>query len=143
LVHRLLQRLGFGSPDDERLAREIVLGMLKPEEIASSADRSPTELADEVLGAYRAICRRPEVRAIYLAGDRLHEVPFTMHLEGVLLRGTIDCIVRDEAGGITLLEFKTGRPRDEHQVQLELYRTAASRLFPGSPIDARLVYATA
>jgi ATP-dependent helicase/nuclease subunit A len=144
LVHRLLQHLGFTPQEDVLLAREMVLRMLRPEEMAvASADRSTTELADEVLAAYRAICSRSEIRAIYLAGDRLHEVPFTMRLDGVVLRGTIDCVIRDAAGGITLLEFKTGRPRDEHWVQLELYRTAAARLFPGAPIDARLVYATA
>ena len=41
---------------------------------------------------------------------------------------------------MTVLEFKTGRPRDDHQVQLELYRQAAGRLFPGVTIDAHLVY---
>ena len=41
---------------------------------------------------------------------------------------------------MTVLEFKTGRRRPEHQVQLELYRDAASRLFPGMTIEAQLVY---
>mgnify|MGYP006178752655 CR=1 FL=1 len=41
---------------------------------------------------------------------------------------------------MTVLEFKTGRRRPEHEVQLELYREAAALLFPGMTIDAHLVY---
>ena len=142
-MHRLLQRLGFVPAEDTLVTRETVLRMLRPEEVATvSTERTVAELADDVLEAYGALSSRPDIRAIYLSGDRFHEVPFTMWLDGVVLRGTIDCVIRDATGRVTLLEFKTGRPRDEHQVQLDLYRKAAERLFPGAPIDARLVYAT-
>jgi ATP-dependent exoDNAse (exonuclease V) beta subunit len=143
VVHRLLQRLGFVPRGGTLVTRETVFRMLRPEEVAAvSAERTVVELADDVLQAYGALCSRPEIQAIYLSGDRFHEVPFTMSLDGVVLRGTIDCVIRDATGRVTLLEFKTGRPRDEHSVQLDLYRKAAERLFPGAPIDARLVYAT-
>ena len=143
VVHRLLQRLGFVPSEGTTVTRETVLRMLRPEEVAAvSAERTVVELADDVLQAYGALCSRPDIRAIYLSGDRFHEVPFTMWLDGVVLRGTIDCAIRDATGRVTLLEFKTGRPRDEHQIQLDLYRKAAERLFPGAAIDARLVYAT-
>jgi ATP-dependent exoDNAse (exonuclease V) beta subunit len=142
IVHRLLQRLGFAPLDGTLVTRETVLQLLKPEEVtAVSGERTVVELADDALRAYSALCNRPDVRAMYLSGDRFHEVPFTMRLDGVVLRGTIDCVIHDATGRVTLLEFKTGRPRDEHQVQLELYRKAAEGLFPGTAIDARLVYA--
>ena len=116
--------------------------MLRPEEVAAvSAQQTVVELADDVLETYGALCSRPDIRAIYVSGDRFHEMPFTMWLDGVVLRGTIDCVIRDATGRVTVLEFKTGRPRDEHRLQLDLYRKAAERLFPGAPIDARLVYA--
>jgi hypothetical protein len=41
---------------------------------------------------------------------------------------------------VTVLEFKTGRPRPEHQAQAELYRRAAAALFPEAAVDARVVY---
>ena len=63
-----------------------------------------------------------------------------MRLDGAVLRGTIDCLIRTAPGRMTVLEFKTGRPRDEHRLQLDLYRRAAERLFPGMVVDARLVY---
>jgi ATP-dependent exoDNAse (exonuclease V) beta subunit len=75
-----------------------------------------------------------------MAGDRLHEVPFTMRLDEAVTRGTIDCLVRTAPGRMTVLEFKTGRPRDDHRIQLDLYRRAAERLFPGTSVDAHLVY---
>ena len=63
-----------------------------------------------------------------------------MRLDGVMLRGTIDCLIRTASDRVTVLEFKTGRPRDDHRVQLDLYRQAAERLFPGLSVDTRLVY---
>jgi ATP-dependent exoDNAse (exonuclease V) beta subunit len=81
------------------------------------------------------------VRSLYASGDTLHEVPFTMLAEGTWLRGTIDCLVRHGQHHLTVLEFKTGRPRPEHEAQVDLYRRAAAQMFPGCVIDARLVYA--
>ena len=54
-------------------------------------------------------------------------------------RSIVSCAPRPDR--MTLLEFKTGRPRSEHQTQLDLYRRAAERIFPDAVIDARLVYA--
>ncbi len=141
LVHRLLQRCGFDIADGTKVTRETALRVLRPEEMAAaSADRTAAELADAAVDIYRAMCDRPDIRALYMAGDRLHEVPFTMRLDGAVLRGTIDCLIRTAPGRMTVLEFKTGRPRGDHQVQLDFYRQAAERLFPGVTIDAHLVY---
>ena len=142
LVHRMLQRFGFDPA--ATMTRQAVLRILRPEEsAAASVERTPAELADAALDAYRSICGRPEIRALYSAGVRLHEVPFTMRLDGVVLRGTIDCLIRTASERMMVLEFKTGRPRDDHRVQLELYRRAAERLFPALSVDAQLVYSGA
>ena len=141
LVHRMLQRFGFGLDGATTVTRETALRILRPEEMsAASVERTAAEVADGAVDVYRAICGRPDIRALYMAGDRLHEVPFTMRLDGAVLSGTIDCLIRTASGRMTVLEFKTGRPRDDHRIQLELYRQAAERLFPGVTIDAHLVY---
>ena len=141
LVHRMLQRFGFDLGGGNAVTRQAALGILRPgEALAASVERTAAELADAAVDVYRSICRRPDVRALYAAGVRLHEVPFTMRLDGVVLRGTIDCLVRTASDRMTVLEFKTGRPRDDHRVQLDLYRRAAERLFPGLSVDAHLVY---
>jgi ATP-dependent helicase/nuclease subunit A len=141
LVHRLLQRYGFDGLDGQA-AGGAALRMLRSEEMRDVADRTATDIAEHAAAAYRTICGRPDVRSLYGAGERLHEVPFTMRLDEGAVRGTIDCLVRSAPDCLTVLEFKTGAPRDEHRIQLEVYRRAAERLFPGCAIDARLVYAS-
>jgi ATP-dependent helicase/nuclease subunit A len=131
LVHRLLERFGLdpASPVDRMSASRVL-----------RADETDGPWVDEALAAYGAIVRRPEVREAYAGGQPLHEVPFTMRVDGAIVRGTIDCLVRTADGRMTVLEFKTGRPRPEHQVQLDLYRRAAAQVFPDATITARLVY---
>ena len=142
LVHRLLHRIGLASPGTD-VTRDMVVRLMKLEESAAiSGIRAVGDLADEVLKAYQDICSRPDIRDLYSTAERWHEVPFTTRArDGGVLRGTIDCVIRDAEGRVTILEFKTGLPREEHRAQLELYRIAAERLFPGSRVDARLVYA--
>jgi ATP-dependent exoDNAse (exonuclease V) beta subunit len=52
----------------------------------------------------------------------------------------VDCLVYQEAS-VTILEFKTGRPRPEHQVQVEIYRRAIEALVPDRQVDVVMVYA--
>jgi ATP-dependent exoDNAse (exonuclease V) beta subunit len=138
LVHRMLERFGFEQ--DGAITRESALQLLDSRNLSDTTAVSADDLADSALHAYRAICGRPEIAALYLAGDRWHEVPFTMRTGDAVWRGTIDCLIRTSTTTMAVLEFKTGRRRPEHQVQLELYRDAASRLFPGMAIEAYLVY---
>ena len=81
----------------------------------------------------------------------LFEVPFS-HLarssssrlagtDAVLWRGTIDCLARAPDGRITVLEFKTGEARLEHERQLQSYVAAARAMFPNAIVEGRLVYA--
>ena len=134
LVHRLLARIGFGAGIDA--TRDAASRLIRPEE---SLDASP-DVIEAATEAYRALAARDDVRAMFAAGRALHEVPFTMDVDGDWIRGTIDCVVCAE-DRVTVLEFKTGRPRPEHREQVELYRRAASLMFPGGVAEAHLVYA--
>jgi ATP-dependent exoDNAse (exonuclease V) beta subunit len=133
LVHRLLQRLGFGAAADA--ARGWAVRLMRAGETVDAAT------LDAAAAAYGALSRSEDVRLLYASGEAIHEVPFTMAIDGAWLRGTIDCLVRDAAGDLTVLEFKTGGPRPEHREQVELYRRAAQRMFPAAAVHARLVYA--
>jgi ATP-dependent helicase/nuclease subunit A len=141
LVHQLLQRFG-ASVDTAEIGTEAVMPLLLANDAAKAvAGGSATDLATDAAAAYRSICARPDIRDLFTDRERLHEVPFTMRVDGGIVRGAIDCLIRTAPDRITVLEFKTGRRRDEDEVQLDLYRRAAERLFPGVAIDARLVYA--
>ncbi len=141
LVHRLLQRYG-AAVDSAGIGTDAVMPLLLAYDAAEAVvEGSAADLATDAAAAYRSICARPEIRDLFTDRECLHEVPFTMRVDGRIVRGAIDCLIRTAPDRITVLEFKTGRRRDEDQVQLDLYRRAAERLFPGAVIDARLVYA--
>ena len=140
LVHRLIQRHGITTEAlDDATLRASIDRLVRPDERPEAGD--PVALVSQVTAAYRALCQRPEVREIYLAGDPVHEVPFTFVDGGHLVRGTIDCLVL--AGDrVTVLEFKTGGRRVEHDAQSEYYRRAAQAVFPDAVVDARVIYAS-
>ena len=123
---------------DEWIALRIT-SLIRMDESIDVADRDV--LVDRAAAAYRAFSAHRGLRAIYLSGDAFHEVPFSLAVDGRVVRGTIDCLVRrPEGGAVTVLEFKTGRPRPDHRAQVDVYRLAAQALFPGTNVVARLVY---
>ena len=132
LVHRMIERYGLeGGPRDAE-------SLVRPDELVEALERG--RVAARAASLYARVCTRADIRSLCGAGRRLHEVPFTMRHEGRILRGTIDCLITAPDGGVTILEFKTGRPRPEHRMQLDLYQRAAERMFPGARVEARLVY---
>jgi ATP-dependent helicase/nuclease subunit A len=76
----------------------------------------------------------------YASAEQWLDVPFTMRVGESVYRGTIDCLIQTAPATIAVLEFKTGSRCPEHAAQLDFYREAAARLFPGMTIEARLVY---
>jgi ATP-dependent helicase/nuclease subunit A len=142
LVHRLIQRLGCDASVET--ARACVSQLIRAEELWECDARLDVDATlDAAVTSYQALTCRNDVRMLYSSSHRLHEIPFTMKVGETWVRGTIDCLVCDESGVLTVLEFKTGRPRREHDGQIELYRRAAQRLFPEHRVEARLVYAVA
>ena len=137
LVHRLLQREGLREDvTDEWIADRMAASVRVDEAIEFDAH---PELYTRAARSYRAFVADPDVRAVYQSGRALHEVPFSLDLDGMIVHGAIDClIVADQA--VTVLEFKTGAPRPEHTAQTNLYCQAAATLFPGINVTARLVY---
>ena len=144
LVHRLFQfedLLSGSARDEDESAHARAL--LRPEERAALEDVDKT-VAD-ALDAWRSMRSRPDVIALMASGRRLNEVPFSLRLPGpgegaVVLRGTIDCLIQRDDGSVVVVEFKSGRPRPSHQQQLDLYVEAARGLFPGVPVEGRLIY---
>ena len=61
------------------------------------------------------------------------EVPFATRIAGIGIRGRIDAVFTDPDGGITVVDWKTGRPPPQHRraavaVQLACYRLAMAEL---------------
>ncbi len=148
LVHRLIQRIGLASDVAPGDVRPILHQLVRPEERVATAD------LDAVIARaaefFAGLCARAEVRRLYELGDLWHEVPFTSLAGGVRVRGSIDCVVAfprraadapaHEVAQLTVLEFKTGQPRQEHSDQVTRYKEALAATFPGVPITGMLVY---
>ncbi|HEU5258990.1 MAG TPA: UvrD-helicase domain-containing protein [Vicinamibacterales bacterium] len=143
LVHRLLQRIGIGDPgsgaQNPPPIRDVAVEMVRSNEVDDSDDLQ--RIVNAAVETYEAICACEDVRVLYQTGRALHEIPFTMSLDGRIVRGTIDCVVETAPGAFTILEFKTGRARPEDSQQVQLYLQALRQVFPGAPINARVVYA--
>jgi ATP-dependent helicase/nuclease subunit A len=137
LVHRLLQRAGIGAALEDATLLELADRLIAGEERVALMD--PGSAARHAVIAYRALRNRADVMQIYASGEALHEVPFSLLVDGVFVRGAIDCLVVTP-DRVTVLEFKTGRRRPEHAAQVELYRRAAQAMFPDAVAEARVVY---
>jgi ATP-dependent exoDNAse (exonuclease V) beta subunit len=138
LVHRLLQRLGVRHDVNPAGVTEMAHRILGS--IEDGAIEDVDALAERAATVYGALVRRPEVAAVYSAGAIFHEVPFASVSEGRVVRGVIDCVAQLGPNRLTVLEFKTGRPRSWHREQLEAYRQAVGAVFPTAEVDGQLVY---
>ena len=142
LVHRLLQRTGQNGGVGEEDLEVQVAHVMNREERARSDVR---ELTVETAALFRRALNRSDVSGL-LAAECLFEVPFSMlraDLDAdrpVVMRGTIDCLLRRPDGGLTVIELKTGGKRPDHERQLSLYVDAARALFPEAVVDGTVVY---
>jgi ATP-dependent helicase/nuclease subunit A len=147
LVHRLFQT-GADPADPARLDRQART-LLRPEERAQLEDE------DRAIGAAAALfvrlAARDDVRQLLARGRCEYEVPFSLVVktaavgagserDPIVLRGTIDCLVRERDGSLVVLEFKTGAPKPEHRRQLDVYIEAVRALFPSASVTGRVVY---
>jgi len=97
---------------------------------------------DRALTLATRLREHPDVVTRLASGRALYEVPFSMKIDDrTIVRGSIDCLVRQDDGRITVVELKTGVRRPEHAAQLAIYVDAARALFPGEAVGGLLVYA--
>jgi ATP-dependent exoDNAse (exonuclease V) beta subunit len=145
LVHRLFERFGvaLASADRSPAIVDELARVLKDDESVHAPDIE--QVFRHGREAYLALCAQPALSEALESGEALFEVPFSVRpaASSAILRGTFDCLIRRRDGAVTVLELKTGRPAPEHERQLAIYLTAARALFPGTPVEGRLVYAGA
>jgi ATP-dependent exoDNAse (exonuclease V) beta subunit len=141
LVHRLFQRQLPPELSHADVAA-MVSGLLHPEESVDVPDLK--DLTARAAAMYQRARQEPDTVALLSRGTPMYEVPFSLYRPGpppVVLRGRVDCVIEHPDGALTILEFKTGQSRREHQTQLDIYRDAIAAAMPGCAVQARLVYA--
>ena len=140
LVHRLFQRHPSGDLETEAIAR-LVPRLIRPDELAEVDD--PDDLFARGAALFLSLRSQSEVRALLSDGVCHYELPFSLQRVGepaVVVRGRIDCVVRHADGRLTILEFKTGQRRPEHEAQAAIYVDALRAAMPDSNVSARIVY---
>ena len=92
---------------------------------------------------------RPDVAAVLASGTCHYEVPFsylrTPAAPGAtseVVRGVIDCLVVPESGRPIVVEFKTGRPHPDHNVQTLSYKAAVQAIFSAEDVEIKILYAS-
>ena len=136
LVHRLFQAFDSAVDTGPAEAAARARCLLSVDERAEVEDLD--SLIEEAAATFLALRHRPDVSVLLDSAACLYEVPFSLRPDAedaagqAIVRGTIDCLARRPDGGIVIVEIKTGRPRNWHRAQLDLYLRAARALWPGS-----------
>ncbi|WP_301749689.1 double-strand break repair helicase AddA [uncultured Erythrobacter sp.] len=138
LIHTLLERLPDVAADDREAAAR---GWLERQ--ASDLDAA---LRDEMLAAALAVLDHPQFAAIFSA-QALAEVPLAATVEGVVVAGTADRLLIEEAR-ITVVDFKTTRrpPVSAAAIpvatlrQMAAYVAALEVIYPGREVRAGVLY---
>jgi ATP-dependent helicase/nuclease subunit A len=139
LVHRLFERRLDPNVDATAIAAVIRQLTRVEERIDADIDALERQAAE----LYAAMRGRADVAALLGAGICHYEVPFTHRpagRPGETVRGVIDCLVVAPDGGVTVLEFKTGRPRPEHEAQAAVYAEAVGVLVGQGRVSVKIVY---
>jgi len=139
LVHRLLQWAGSRQPTTQEWG-DAYDRLVRPEALVDVHDM-PSLRADVVCAA-EALRNRTRLGDLLAGGTCWYETPFSWRPPGAVdvVRGTIDCLVVDAAGAMTVVEIKTGRPRVEHQAQVDTYLAALRAQYGDVPIRGEVVY---
>ena len=141
IVHRLMQRgLDPGMVTDA--LAPLVPRLLRSTEMVDVDDLDA--LTGDAVALYTRLRGQEDLARTLASGECLYEVPFSFEpadRPGELVRGVIDCVVRTPDGRATVIEFKTGRRRDEHAAQAGLYAGALRTLLAATDVDVRVWYA--
>lgn len=155
LVHRLFRARATGNPD---ALRELAEKLVTEEELTSLTSDAREKSINQAVLQYDRLASCEELQRLLATGDAYFEVPFSLGMDSdlgqadssgrieptkraMVMRGVIDCVIRQPDGRILVLELKTGQPNPWHREQLELYVTAAREIFRDAVVEGVLLYA--
>ncbi len=138
LIHKLLERLP-DVPEAERA--DAARRWLERQ----AGDLAP-ELRDDMLGAALGVLDHQDFAAIF-SSSALAEVPLAATVEGVVVAGTADRLLIEDAC-VTVVDFKTTRrpPASADNIpvstlrQMAAYAAALAAIYPGRQVRAGVLY---
>ena len=140
IVHRLLQ-LRVDPTAEESHVESLASGWLALEDRLDVLDWR--EAVKEAIHRYKRLRSTPDFAALLDSGEIHFEVPYSFVAPGSeneIVRGVIDCLIMPSVGAATVLEFKTGAPRAEHDVQGGLYQAAIREILARNDVAVKILY---
>ena len=127
-----------GRTSTRTTLRAGALTLLSGDERVSLGDE--TDVLERVALLYRRLAHRRDMIELFRNAEADFEVAFSLGEGTDVLRGTIDCLLRQSDGGLVVIEIKTGSKRLEHVRQLDAYVRAVGTLYPGRHATGVLMY---
>jgi RecB family exonuclease len=143
VIHRMFERAdAVAGAAEGSEGREAAAAwcrrLLRPDEQLLLADQEA--FVRHAAAVWLRAQARADVRDALRGRARMYEVPFSFTVADRIVRGTIDCVVEKEDGGLLVVELKTGRAHAAHDRQLALYVRATARLRGEGPVSGVLLY---
>ncbi len=132
-VHRLFEYQV--APDGELVEAAAAV-------LPDTPGRSPSErrtAAQKAADFYTRLSSQTKLQEVFAKGQTFREVPFSLTRGDQTLRGVVDSlVVRPDR--VTVVDYKTGRSRPEHRLQMEIYLEAVVALYPDRAVEGMIFY---
>jgi ATP-dependent helicase/nuclease subunit A len=143
IFHRCMELLDFASPQ-----QGAALARTAAEQLALEPSPDVEALAGEFESMLARFRSGPLAGEIAQARRVYRELDFTMALPAADVRGQIDLLYEDHAGGWHIVDYKSDRigqePLETHgrryELQMLLYAAAAGRHLASPPVEAALYF---
>ena len=101
---------------------------------------APDDTRAAVAAAIESLAGRADLAALISGSHVQHEVPVSVRAaDGTVLRAVVDMIVQRPDGVVTVVEFKTGVPREADARQLAAYVEGIRALAPALIVESRMI----
>ncbi len=151
LVHRVLERLVWDHPPEERTQKTASAELERAwSELQGTPEYAELGLGEEAAAAFLAEAR--ELVANYFTLEdpgRVEavgvEVGLEAELDGLLLRGVIDRLDLNGTGDLVVVDYKTGRAPSAHYEKakltgVHLYALLCEQTLGRAPVEVRLLH---
>lgn len=132
-VHQLFE---YAVSINEKL-EQIADALLSKCPEQTPVDRKKT--IRKVTSFYRQLHSHQELTRLLQNGKVEREVPFVLIRENQRIRGIIDSLILLQDRAI-VIDYKTGQPSENHQLQMGIYLEATRTLFPKHEIEGLIFY---
>lgn len=132
-VHRLFEYQV--APDGELVEAAAAV-------LPDTPGRSPSErrtAAQKAADFYTRLSSQTKLQEVFAKGQTFREVPFSLTRGDQTLRGVVDSLVV-RPDWVTVVDYKTGRSRPEHRLQMEIYLEAVVALYPDRAVEGMIFY---